>query len=104
MATGTHSGPPPRIVLGLLVIVAGLLVVTAVRATGGGGPNFGFDPPGDFRAAAGDLCHDQARAAADTQIERGQASTEPEAVANQRAIASSNAGFDGAFGALEVPD
>ena len=88
----------------MLVIVAGLLVVTAVMATGGGGPNFGFDPPGDFRAAAGDLCHDQARAAADTQIERGQARTAPEAFANQRAIASSNASFDGAFGALEAPD
>ena len=30
-------------------IVGGLLIVTAVMATGGGGPNFGFDPRGDGR-------------------------------------------------------
>jgi hypothetical protein len=88
----------------LLVIVAGLLVVTAVMATGGGGPSFGFDPPGDFRAAAGGLCLDQAKAAAETQMKRGQSGTAAEAAADQRAIAESDASFDDEFNSLRAPE
>ena len=91
-------------ILVLLVIVAGMLVVTAVMATGGGGPNFGFDPPGDFRSEAGGLCLAQAKDAASTQMDRGQARTAASAAGDQRAIAASNATFDDRFAALEPPD
>lgn len=95
--------PNARTAVIALAAVGVLLAVASVMAASGGGPNFGFDPPGDFRSAADGLCLDQARAAAETQMERGQARTPAGAAADQRAIAASIASFDDDFGLLEPP-
>jgi hypothetical protein len=100
---GRTLNPNARTAVAVMAVVGVLLAVASVMATGGGGPNFGFDPPGDFRSAADGLCLAQAKAAAQVQMDRGQARTASGAAADQRAIAGSNAGFDDDFSALEPP-
>lgn len=87
---------------GVLLTLAALLLIVAVRGCDGG-PNFAFDPPADFRAATDGLCVKQAEAAAKTQLDLGQPRGAAQAAADQRAIGESVATFDAQFVALKPP-